>query len=113
MQVVELLLNGYNMDTSDEISYCLTLSSRFGHTDIVKLLLADGRSDPCTVHVDSYCLKYACANSHTEVVKLLFSDGRADPLVRDNKCLNISQKYDHTEEISLLLEDLNQKRLIY
>jgi hypothetical protein len=50
------------------------MASEKGHTDVVKLLLADSRVDPTAD--DNYAIKKASEKGHTDVVKLLLADPR-------------------------------------
>lgn len=53
-----------------ELNEMLKWSSRYGYTEIVKLLLENGAD----VHADNdYALEWSSSNGHTEVVKLLKS----------------------------------------
>ena len=46
-----------------------------GHTDVVRLLLADGRADP-TVN-NNHPIRLSSENGHADIVELLLADGRA------------------------------------
>lgn len=50
-----------------------------GHTEVVRMLLADARSDPTIA--DNVAIRMASHNGHTEVVRLLLADARVNPAV--------------------------------
>ena len=50
------------------------LASKNGHSEIVKLLLADDRADPSARN--NYALRWASQNGHSEIVILLVSHPR-------------------------------------
>ncbi len=64
------------MNPSAENNDAIRWASKNGHTEVVKLLLADDRVDPSSR--DNSAIKLASSNSHSEVVKLLLADGRID-----------------------------------
>ena len=45
------------------------MASENGHTEVVKLLLADPRVDPAAGN--NWAIRFASENGHTEIVKLL------------------------------------------
>ena len=56
-----------------------------GHTEVVKLLLADPGVDPSAK--DNESIRFASYYGHTEVVKLLLADLRVDPNAKDNESI--------------------------
>ena len=58
----------------DDGNNAIGLASQYGHVEIVKTLLADGRIDPSAN--DNYAIMKAFMNGHGEVVKILQADPR-------------------------------------
>ena len=81
----------------------ICVSSRNGHADIVKLLLADGRADP-TVR-DNEPIRMSCASGQADVVRLLLADPRVDPAAKNNNAICMSSRNAHTDVVQLLLAD--------
>ena len=50
-----------------------------GYAQVVRLLLEDGRADPCASNNEA--IQQACCNGFVDVVNLLLKDGRANPFV--------------------------------
>jgi hypothetical protein len=74
-----------------------------GATNVVKVLLMMGNSDP-SVAVD-YALREAASLGHAEIVELLLADTRVDPTVYECECLVMASKYGHVEVVKVLLAD--------
>ena len=70
-EIVKLLLANSKgrVDLRSKDNYVIKWASRNGHTEIVRLLLADPRVDPSVKN--SIAIKWAAQNGHTEVVRLL------------------------------------------
>jgi len=73
-----------------------------GRTDMVKLLLEDGRANPGADYNGS--IHSASNRGHIEVVKLLLQDPRVDPSTRDNLAVHVAKQNGHTEIVKLLLQ---------
>jgi ankyrin repeat protein len=58
-----------NLLLIEDKNYAIQTASQNGHTEIVKLLLADKRVDPSAD--DNWAIKRASRNGHIKVVKLL------------------------------------------
>jgi hypothetical protein len=74
-----------------------------GRTDIVRILLENGREDP-RVSNNSAIIR-ASENGHADVVRLLLQDGRADPSDYNNSAIIRASQNGHADVVSLLLED--------
>jgi ankyrin repeat protein len=112
-----------------EPSNAITTATQHGHTEIVRLLLEDGRADPSAN--DNNAIKHACCeghieivrlllqdprvnpdvnyygattNGHVDVVRLLLEDGRADPSSQFNLAIRNASERGHTEIVRLLLQ---------
>ena len=78
----------------------LRCAAEYGHTEVVKLLLAAGAD----VHAqDNYALRWAASEGHTEIVRLLLEAG-ADVHAQNNSALKWTASKGHTEVVKLLLE---------
>jgi len=73
--VVEMLLAF--VDPSANRNEAIRWASVNGHSDVVKVLLADSRVDPAAY--DNEAIRWASADGRTDVVKLLIADLRVDP----------------------------------
>ncbi|KAI8891890.1 ankyrin repeat-containing domain protein [Globomyces pollinis-pini] len=101
-QAIDERFKNSRVDPSAESNYAIRWTSTKGHTETVKLLLADSRVDPSAN--SNYPIKWASRNGLTETVKLLLQDSRVDPTVRDNYAIIWASKYGHTETVKLLLK---------
>ena len=77
--------------------------AKTNNTDVVSLLLSDGRSDPTALN--SGALWEAASRGHTAIVKLLLEDGRADPTALGSKALWCAAHYGRYDVVRLLLAD--------
>jgi len=98
---VKQLLQSDSIDLID--GNPISCASSRGFTEIVQLLLKDGRADP--TDDDNYALYSACKNGHVEVVKALLQDPRVDPSVNNNEAIRWASSKGHTEVVRLLLQD--------
>ena len=71
-----------------------------GHTEVLRLLLADGRADPGRYGIDA--LYDAVQEGRTELVRLLLADGRVDP---EGSALVAAAVRKHIDVVRLLLAD--------
>jgi len=72
------------------------------HTNIVRLLLEDGR---ISVTMISYALDYACQGKHVEIVRLILDDGRANPSNNNSVALQIACDAWAHDVVRILLAD--------
>lgn len=84
-------------------NFAIKIASRKGHTEIVRLLLADGRVNP--VAENNQAIRWACANGHLDVVKLLLADSRVNPADWRNGAIRVASYCDRLEVVKLLLAD--------
>ena len=83
---------------------CIGEFLRFSdNTEIIRMLLVDGRIDPSTI--DSDCLQRAVRNGNQDIIQLLLLDGRADPNAGNNECLRQAISTDDLHSTLLLLHD--------
>lgn len=85
----ELLENG--ADPAVNNSSSISRACRYGHANIVEILLQDGRADPTLC--ESWTISHACLKGYTKIVKLLLDDGRANPA--SNLALEYASRYGH------------------
>ena len=132
-RIIYFILNRI-FDPSAYDNYAIRWASRYGHVEVVKLLLMDKRVDPSThgnyairiasdqgyvevvklllqdKRVDpsthgNYAIRTASSNGYVEVVKLLLMDKRVDPSARDNYAIRMASIYGHVGIVKLLLQD--------
>jgi ankyrin repeat protein len=85
-----------------QINRALVAASTYGHADIVKLLLQDGRFDPS--YEKNWAIEIACENGHEDVVELLLQDERTNPS-NCNCSLKWASKNGHIKVVEMLLQD--------
>ncbi len=73
-KVKEALANG--QDPTETDNYAIQIASLYGHTEIVSLLLQDGRADPKANNNNA--INWASRQGHTQVVEVLLQDGRIE-----------------------------------
>ena len=100
-RVQELLNSGE--DSAVGCNYALRIACEFGQTEVVKILLRDGRVDP--TDWNSWVIRIACDYNHVDIVNLLLQDGRADPTGADNYCIIKASTYGRIKMVQLLLQD--------
>ena len=106
---VKVLLQIKNLEPTDCLSCLLSnavsLATQHGHTEIVRLLLEDGRADPSAN--DNNAIKHACCEGHIEIVRLLLQDPRVNPDVNYYGVTTITLAIEngHVDVVRLLLED--------
>lgn len=79
----------------------LVVASRRGFSEVVKLLLVDGRVDPSSRGNCAICR--ASQNGHSAVVKLLLDDERVDPAADDNRAIRRASENGYPKVVQLLL----------
>jgi len=138
--VVQMLLQEPSADPSYKNNYAIKSASLFGHTKVVRLLLATGKVD---LTAKNFALIAASGRGHLEVVRLLLDHGAcafaennqafcdasqharldmlrlllkhgADPSVRDNFPLRVAIATYHIEVVRFLLDlgFLGDKRIV-
>lgn len=89
--------------TKTNANNSLMMASANGHSEVVKILLADRRVDPSAN--GGYAIMWPSVNGHLEVLRLLLADGRVDPSAGDNQAIRLAAMTGHWEVIKLLLAD--------
>ena len=86
--------------------YFFTAVCKRGCTEIVRLLLADPRSDFFfESSVSGYGLGFAAESGHLVIVELLLRDSRANPGAFNNFAVRVAADCGHLEVIRALLQD--------
>ena len=93
---IEKRLNGI-------VESAIHLASRYGHVEVVKLLLNDPRVDPSADNNDT--IRWASLFGNVEVVKLLLNDPRVDPSADNNDAICLASNNRPFEVFKLLLND--------
>ncbi|KAJ7815121.1 ankyrin repeat-containing domain protein [Mycena leptocephala] len=105
---VKYLLKEHKVDTRERAD-ALRVATHHGHTDIVRLLLANDTSGIREVDEDEEsmgnALSVACMNGHTEIVRLLIAGGFKVDMWNDNyrSALQAACQNGHTEIVRLLI----------
>ena len=99
---IKWLLN-QGIDPSANDNRAIRSASSNGHTDAVKLLLADPRVDPAADNNEA--IRAASRHGHAEIVKILLDDPRVDPSANNNDAIRVASENGHTEIVKLLLDD--------
>jgi ankyrin repeat protein len=90
-------------DPSKDDNDVIQFAARYGHIEIVKILLADKRADPSAYN--NYAILFASEYGHIEVVKQLLNDKRVDPSENNNYAIRLAARNGHTEIVKMLLAD--------
>lgn len=72
-------------------------------TEIVELLLQDGRIDPSMN--DNFVFRQSCFNNHPKMAKILLQDIRVDPSAKNNCSLRVACMNSFLEIIEILVDD--------
>ena len=75
----------------------LTSACEQGHLSIVKMLLADPRTNEA--------IGFASENGHVEIVQMLMEDPHIDPCASDNYAFVWATKCGHTDVTEMLRSD--------
>jgi ankyrin repeat protein len=90
-------------DPSAKNNRVIIIASKYGHHEIVKILLQDPRVDPSDV--DNMAIRIASDNGQINIVKLLLQDSRVDPSANDNAAIRCASNNGHINVVKLLLQD--------
>lgn len=91
------------INIKQDCSEALLISCERGHTELVKMMLDDGRASP-TIN-DGYPLAKACQYDHPEIVKLLLADSRVSPNTCNEEPIKNACMFGNLEVVKILLED--------
>lgn len=87
------------LDPSADRSFALRTAAEQGSTEIVRLILGDGRADPSAAR--NYALRAAAAHGHIEIVEMLLP--LVDPSMDDGIAINLALQNNHFDIAKLLL----------
>jgi ankyrin repeat protein len=108
LEVVQLLLTDPHTTASTDLKIAVISAALRNYTDILKVLLDDGRADPRWAD-PRYGLRVAFElavfKKLGKVLRLLIADGRADPASHENEPIRYAARFGHTEIVRLLLAD--------
>ncbi len=93
----------HKVDPTKDNNYPLRSASKYGHVEVVRLLLNDPRVDPSDK--DDYSIGVASENGHTDVVRLLLQHPKTNPSADNNHAFNHACRRGHMEIAKLLLSD--------
>ena len=102
IDVVREFLQDKNIDPAYNDNAAIQCATKKGHTEIVRLLIADPRVDPS---VRGLVFNDACRRGHFEIVKMLLEDGRIDPTEPWNHPLRAACLNGQIEIVRLLMAD--------
>lgn len=103
-EITRILLSEHErVNPADNQSYALVLAAEHSQSEVMKLLLLDGRSDPSIR--DNIVLTRAIEHGMPDIVKLALLDERSDPNFGDGAFLRMACNYGETGIVQLLLED--------
>ena len=106
-EVASLLNEGADPNIRNDDGYtALTMASYKGHTEILKLLLADRKTDPNRQNENGYTpLMSASDHGYTKTVELLLKYGANPNITDEDTALMIASHHGHTETVEALLAD--------
>ena len=99
--VSQLLQKGVNPAANQNSA--LREASRYGQTDIVKMLLAHEKVDPSANQ--NAALRYAASAGYDEIVGFLLQHPKVDPSAHRNEAIRNAASQGHTDIVKLLLSD--------
>ena len=98
-----------DIDPSQNANEAVVVSSYFGHTEVVSVLLEDARVDPGDQ--DNYAIAWASQNGNLGTVKVLLDDARVDPCAGNNRALRWARDVGCEEVVDVLLNDKRIRKL--
>lgn len=90
-EVIETLLNDFDVDPSTKDNEAFKLACRIGNIKSVILLLKHPKVNPGAEN--NYGIRIATSQGHLEIVQLLLTDPRVDPTDKQNGALAIATYY--------------------
>ncbi|KAJ3386887.1 hypothetical protein CcCBS67573_g09690 [Chytriomyces confervae] len=102
VQVVRMLLE-YGVDPSlkESIAFCLACAR--GHTEIVRLLLADARTNAAAV--ENYGIAISCEKGFLPIVEMLMARPEVDLTVENGYPIRVASSYGFNRIVAKLLGD--------
>lgn len=102
----DVSVNGISSDDMDDEESLFFMAISGGHTDVVRVLLNDGRLDPqhgCHAYRIRSALGYAANKGHTDIMRLMLSSGRIKSLGCRKDALLEAVLGDAFEAVKLML----------
>lgn len=90
-----------NQPINFAINKAIFEACKYGHEDVVRVLLASGRVNPGAR--DNALFRCAVKRGHTEIVRMLIADDRVDPQAKDNEALTKATFSDNTEIVEIII----------
>jgi len=81
----------------------MVMASQRGYAEVVRILLADNRSDPSVSNDNA--IRLASSNGHVDVVRILLEDGRANLNANDDEVIWCACSGGHVDVVRALLAD--------
>ena len=101
LEAVRLLLKRVNPD--DGYNTAIRRASTYGHVEVVRMLLKDGRFDPSVFN--NRAIRWASTRGHVEVVRELMKDERVDPSDDGNMAIIWASEYGYVGIVKELMKD--------
>ncbi|KAJ3228257.1 hypothetical protein HDU81_006261 [Chytriomyces hyalinus] len=99
--LVQHLLKEYDVDPSQNESYCLRMASENGHEQVVSLLVQDARADATAV--DNAAIRFAARSGYARVVEILLRDAGCDAHALNSYALVWASRKGHFESVRVLV----------
>jgi len=109
---LRLLLADYGPDTPNivdglDIWACIGMvmaeACNRGHTEIVRILLDDGRVN--LQWMNHLAIRNACRAGHVDIVRMLLADSRVYPCAANTESIRVASANGHTSIVRMLLQD--------
>lgn len=101
-EVLGIILKKTNLSGKDR-SEGLATACRLGHTALVRIFLADSKTDPR--FLENSAVQNAAENGFLDIVNLLLSDPRVNPGDDNNRALYLASRSGQTAVVERLLRD--------
>lgn len=105
IEIVKILLQDKRVDPTARGHKSLFLACKYGHTDVVKLLINRYIGTEINSEEINQTIVVSSQHGHTETVKLLLQYECIDPAFEDNSPFISACKGGHPETVKLLLQD--------
>jgi ankyrin repeat protein len=104
IEILKLLLKNKNINPSSGGNMALLCAAKYGHADIVEVLLKDPRIDP-NKDFGNWSIIEAASNGHHKVIEVLLKDPRTDPTHSNNISIRKSHTSNFIETYLALWKD--------
>jgi len=105
VEIVEMLLADDRVDPTTgcvlyEENDSIKLASHYGQTQVVRLLLKDGRANPAAEN--NFAIRMASRYGFADIVRLLLADERVDQTADNNFAIRMAGRFGHVKAYNLL-----------